>query len=98
MRIELAIACTRSAQNLVSVQVIRLSARCDVSFPKGYATIWSVTARAPSSGISSFGVNVRKEASNGAEEESMLGCVVDHRLTDAKSSPYYGGLHAEKSG
>lgn len=38
MRIELAIACTRSAQNLVSVQVIRLSARCDVSFPNGYET------------------------------------------------------------
>ena len=42
MRIALAIACTRSAQNLVSVQVIRLSARCDVSFPKGFETIWSM--------------------------------------------------------
>lgn len=39
MGIELAIACTRSAQNLVSVQVIRLSARCDVSFPKGFETL-----------------------------------------------------------
>jgi hypothetical protein len=42
MRIELAIACTGSAQNLVSAQVIRLSARCDVSFPKGYETQYLV--------------------------------------------------------
>lgn len=40
MRIAIAIACPKSAPNTVSVQVMRLFARCDVSFPKGFETSW----------------------------------------------------------
>lgn len=50
MRIAFAIACPGSAHDRVSVQVMRLFARCDVSFPKGFKTISCVAYRAPSPG------------------------------------------------